>query len=125
MLGQLMWTTTTTALTTGGLTDLWGDPNDVLRYVKASTLKVMAGAWAVVCRRSDVQRVRTSFWRAHSSRAIAMPSPAASRSTGSSTFASAVDSPPRPWPACGSAVAGRQRPCSGRLTWTRPPGSGC
>ncbi|WP_048548235.1 cholesterol oxidase substrate-binding domain-containing protein, partial [Nostocoides jenkinsii] len=68
MLGQLMWTTTTTALTTGGLTDLWGDPNDVLRYVKASTLKVMAGAWAVVCRRSDVQRVLNEFWRAHSSR---------------------------------------------------------
>lgn len=68
MLGQLMWTTTTTALTTGGLTDLWGDPNDVLRYVKASTLKVTAGAWAAVCRRSDVQRVLNEFWRAHSSR---------------------------------------------------------
>lgn len=68
MLGQLMLTTTSTSLSTGMLTDLWGEPGDVQRYVRSTTLKVAEGAWAVVCRRADVQRVVSEFWSAHRSR---------------------------------------------------------
>lgn len=68
LLGQLMLTATTTGLSLGGLADLWGDPGDVQRYVRPTTLKVAEGAWAVICRRADVQRVLAEFWKAHKTR---------------------------------------------------------
>ncbi len=68
VLGQLMLTTTSASLTTGLLTDLWGEPGDLQRYVRSTTLRVAEGAWAVVCRRADVQRVVAEFWSAHKSR---------------------------------------------------------
>lgn len=74
LLGQLMLTTTTISLLASFATDLWGDPADVQRYVRPSTLKEHEAAWVVVCRRADVQRVLSDFWRAHKSRLSAYAS---------------------------------------------------
>lgn len=68
LLGQLMLTTTSASLTTSLSGDICGDPADVQRYVRPSTLKEHEAAWVVVCRRADVQRVLSDFWRSHRSR---------------------------------------------------------
>ena len=67
-LGQLMWTTTTAGLATTMTGDIWGEPADVTRYVRPTTIKVTEAANAVLCRRSDVQRVLSDFWSAHKAR---------------------------------------------------------
>lgn len=50
-----------TGLVFTGTWDIWGWSKDVLLYVRPSTLRVSEGGAAVLCRRSDIQRVVSEF----------------------------------------------------------------
>lgn len=48
--------------------DLWGWSKNLLLYVRPSTLRVTANGYAIVCKRSDVQRVIHEFTARYSTR---------------------------------------------------------
>ena len=49
------------ALIVTGTWDIWGWSKNLLLYVRPSTLRVTANGYAVLCRRSDIQRVVSEF----------------------------------------------------------------
>ena len=59
--GQLMETVTSLGLLFDGAFDLWGPSKNLLLYVRPTTLRVTANGYAVLTRRSDVQRVIHEF----------------------------------------------------------------
>ena len=59
--GQLMATVTTWGLLFDNAYDLWGPSKNLLLYVRPTTLRVTANGYAILTRRSDVQRVIHEF----------------------------------------------------------------
>lgn len=51
--------------------DIWGWSKNLLLYVRPSTLRVTANGYAILCKRSDVQRVINEFTTRYSSRLAA------------------------------------------------------
>ena len=65
--GQLLYNITAIGLVFGRSLDLWGPSKNLLHYVKPTTLRVNANGYAILTRRSDVQRVVHEFVRRYES----------------------------------------------------------
>ena len=48
--------------------DIWGSGRNTMLYVKPTTLRVTANGYAIICRRSDVQRILFEFGTMYSDR---------------------------------------------------------
>ncbi len=59
--GGLQLTIVQTGIVFTGTWDIWGWAKDVQLYIRPSTLRVSEGGAAVLCRRSDIQRVVSEF----------------------------------------------------------------
>jgi len=51
--------------------DLWGPAKNTMLYVRPTTLRVTANGYAILCRRSDIQRVLSEFTNAYLSKVAA------------------------------------------------------
>ncbi|MAY35884.1 MAG: FAD-linked oxidase [Spongiibacteraceae bacterium] len=61
LFGQMMYNVSTAGLLATQSADIWGDSKNVLLYIKPSTLRIDASGYAVLTRRSNVQRVIHDF----------------------------------------------------------------
>jgi FAD/FMN-containing dehydrogenase len=59
--GNLQISVVGSGLITTGTWDIWGWSKNTMLYVKPTTLRVTANGYAILCRRSDVQRVVNEF----------------------------------------------------------------
>lgn len=59
--GQAQYDATAAGLLATGSADLWGPSANLLRYVRPTTLRVTANGYAVLTRRSEIQRVVSDF----------------------------------------------------------------
>ncbi len=55
--GMLQYSAVAEGLAATGTADLWGPSSAVLRYVRPTTLRMMANGYAILCSRADVQWV--------------------------------------------------------------------
>ncbi len=61
LFGQMMYNVTTAGLAATQSADIWGESKNTLLYIKPSTLRIEASGYAVLTRRSNVQRVIYDF----------------------------------------------------------------
>ena len=61
VLGKMQWGCAAAGLAATDGWDLWGWSKNTFLYIRPHTLRVTANAYAIVCRRSDVQRVIHEF----------------------------------------------------------------
>lgn len=59
--GATQYNITAAGLVSNLATDLWGTGRNLMLYVKPTTLRVTANGYAIICRRSDVQRILYEF----------------------------------------------------------------
>jgi FAD/FMN-containing dehydrogenase len=63
--GQAQYDATAAGLVATASADLWGRSANLLRYVKPTTVRFTANGYAVLTRRSDIQRVVNEFTRCY------------------------------------------------------------
>lgn len=64
---QLQYEVSRLGLIATASSDIWGPSKNLLLYVKPTTIRETANGYAVICRRSDIQRVLNDFYEFHSS----------------------------------------------------------
>ena len=57
-----------TGLVFDGVWDIWGQSQDVLRYVKPSTVRIVEAGFAVITARASIQQVVSDFYTQYTSR---------------------------------------------------------
>jgi FAD/FMN-containing dehydrogenase len=61
MLGKMQWACAAAGLAATAGWDLWGWSKNMFLYIRPDTLRVTANGYAIICRRTDVQRVIHEF----------------------------------------------------------------